>query len=183
MSITLHYALDGPLTVRVPDMGLTEREWAEAAYAATNAPFTNRYDVPGALEVAAGLERAGALSGPLAPLGVGDRVEAGGRVLTCVAVDAREGMADGWGLGVPSFTEPRPVDVPTGPRLRVSAELPPPEMLAYVEDARDRLWTGKGAGVWQCLTDPAGRTMPMMWGRVWEEHGPLTPLVPVVITP
>lgn len=179
LSLTLDYALGGAVTLRVPDMGLTAREWAEAAYAATNAPFTNRYAVLGALEVAAALERAGLLSGPVRPLGVSDRVEVCGRTLTCIAVDDR--AVDGWGLGVPTFTEPRPVEVPRGPRLRVSAELPPPEMIAYAEDSRDRLWTGRGAGQWRCLTDPAGRTMPMMWGRVWEEYGPLTPLVPVQV--
>jgi hypothetical protein len=181
LSLKLRYAEAAALELAVPDMGLTEREWAQAAFVATGAPFSNRYGVPGALEVAVALESAGALAGPVRPVGDGDRVEVGGKVLRCIAVD--EHRVDAWGLGVPTFTEPQPVPVPRGPVMRVSGACPPPEAVAYCEDARDRLWTGKGGGEWRCLTDPAGRTAPLLWAGVWREHGPLTPLVQAVITP
>jgi hypothetical protein len=39
-------------------------------------------------------------------------------------------------------------------RLAVSERDAPPDEVAYVEDARDLLWTGKGLGNWQCLHAP-----------------------------
>ena len=178
MNLILRFAMRRPVQLSVPDMGLTPREWAEAVFTATNVPPTSRYGVPGALEVAAALERVGIEPGPSGGrFGVSDRLEVGGQTLTCVAVDNRG--VDAWGLGTATFTEPQPLPSPLGPPMHVSAATPPPDAVAYVEDERDRLWTGRGAGEWRCLTDPAGRTAPLMWAGVWREHGPLTPLVPV----
>lgn len=167
-----------PVEIAVPDMGLSAREWAQAVFAATNIPFTTQYGVPGALEVAAALQRAGEPTSDSARrFGVGDRLEVSGQHLTCIAVDDRG--VDAWGVGVPTFTDPEPVPAPPGPAMHVSKIAPPPVSVAYVEDARDRLWTGRGAGEWRCLTDAVGRTWPGLWASVWENYGPLTPLVPV----
>jgi hypothetical protein len=176
-SLTIRYNSTGTtLPLTVPDMGLSPREWAHAVFTATNVPPTNRYGVPGALEVAAAYAREAQLA-QLAhpPFGPGDVVHVGGYAVQCVAVDRR---ADAWGVGVPTFADPVELGAPDGPLMDVGMHLPPPDAIAYVEDNRDRLWTGKGAGEWRCLTDPAGRTAAGLWPVVWREHGPLVPLVP-----
>ncbi len=84
-------------------------------------------------------------------------------------------------MAAATFSPGVPVPVPVGPCLYVSVRTPPPDGIAYAEDSRDRLWTGRGYGEWRCLTDPAGRTAAGGWERIWVEHGPLTPLVPVTL--
>jgi hypothetical protein len=66
------------------------------------------------------------------------------------------------------------------PRLRLSEQVAPPDAVAYVEDAQDRLWTGRGLGTWRCVhSDPQGVTGgPQSWAQAWRDHGPLVPLVP-----
>lgn len=176
LKLTIHYAHQPSVSVRVPDMGLTFREWALAAYTATNAPGAASYgDVAGAAEVDHAL-RAGRHSRYWRRgLGPGDSVEILRKRMRCIAVDTPAGRP----LGVPTFTEPVAEETLPGPLMHVCADDAPPDSVAYVEDERDRLWTGRGHGEWRCLTDPAGRTSPRQWASVWREHGPLTPLVPV----
>lgn len=162
------------LVLRVPEMGLTPREWAAAVFAATHIPHTTRYGVPGAQEVAHAMSRLPRER--VLRMAAGDRVTVDGRVVQCLAV---EGDADAWGVRTAVFSDPEVEPLPAGPRMYVDAEAAPPEAVAYCEDERDRLWTGRGAGTWRCLTDPAGRTAPGQWASVWREYGPLVPLVPV----
>lgn len=154
------------VTVRVPDMGLTSHEWATAVFAATHSPMGVRFHAPGSREVASALWQ---LETPTEALGVGDGVSVHGHIVWMVRVDG----------DTPTFTAAEPLPAPPGPAMYVSADVAPPEAVAYVEDNRDRLWTGRGLGEWRCLTDPVGRTVPLMWAGVWRDHGPLTPLVPV----
>lgn len=182
MLLTIRYAEYSPIRITVPDMGLDPREWAMAAFAATRIPLTNQYGVPGALEVAAALADMHTREhGRVVPaLSEGDRVVAGDQVVTLLAINHTG--TDAWSLPEPSFSPPAPVaPPPAGPVMYVSAQQPPPDVVAYAEDARDRLWTGKGAGMWRCLTDPAGRTEAGMWSVVWVEYGPMVPLVPVQV--
>lgn len=175
IKLTIVYDNQPSVSVRVPDMGLTPRHWAEAVFQATNAPDAYQYGTPGAREVDRAL-RAGRQSRfwrrGLTP---GDSVEVLGKRVRCVDVQGRGSGAS----PIPTFAEAELVQVPLGPAMYVSADAPPPDAVAYVEDARDRLWTGRGHGEWVCLTDPAGRAAPGLWGSVWREHGPLVPLVPV----
>lgn len=182
MLLTIRYAEYSPIRITVPDMGLDPREWAMAVFAAARVPLTNQYGVPGALEVAAALAdmHTRDLGRVVPALCEGDRVEAAGQVVRLLAVDHTG--TDAWSLPVPTFAPAEPVaPAPAGPVMYVSAQQPPPDVVAYAEDARDRLWTGKGAGMWRCLTDPAGRTDAGPWAMVWREHGPLVPLVAVQV--
>lgn len=164
-----------PLSVTVPDMGLTRTEWAEAAYAVLLTSVAGSSAAPGAAEFDHALRSDSIALAAARPMRPGDRVMLQGRQLTLLSVSGVGQHA----TNVPAFSAPAPLPVPTGPMMHVDAHTAPPEALAYVEDARDRLWTGRGYGEWRCLTDPAGRTSPAPWASVWREHGPLTPLVPV----
>lgn len=175
IKLTILYAHSPSVSVRVPDMGLTLAEWGQAVFLATHIPTAHNYRTPGAREVDRAL-RAGRHSGDFArPLKEGDGVLVSGSMVRCIAVDYVGGVA--------RFSGPEPMPAPMGPMMHVSAETAPPDAVAYVEDRRDRLWTGRGLGTWRCLTDPAGRTAAGSWARVWVEHGPLVPLVPVDVLP
>jgi hypothetical protein len=176
--LNVRYTDRPTLILAVPDMGLSPGEWARAVFTATHVPSTLNYGIPGALEVAAAIANtyADTTTPAVRPLAPGDVIEGAGRSVTCLTVTKR---GDGWGVGDAAFSDPDVIDPPVGPRLHVGPLQPPPDAIAYAEDIRDRLWTGKGFGPWRCLTDPAGRTSPGMWAAVWREHGPLTPLVPV----
>lgn len=176
MLIKLHidYQHQPPVTVRVPDMGLTLHEWALAVHQATNAPGADRYAAAGAAEVDRALQAGNHSRYWRRGTGPGDAIEILGQRVRWRAVDG-EGAAS-----LPRFTDPAPAaGLPLGPAMHVSVDTPPPDAVAYVEDERDRLWTGRGHGEWRCLTDPAGRTASGQWATVWREYGPLTPLVPV----
>jgi hypothetical protein len=181
LTLTLAYGNGARVRLLVPDIGLTPREWAAAAYAATNQPATTRYGVDGAADVARAIWRDHATEAACRALGVGDAVHVLGTAVTCLAVS--DEPRDAWCVATPTFDGGAAVPAPAGPGLHVSADTPPPESVAYAEDARDRRWTGKGYGVWRCLTDLAGRTRPAAWGSVWRDHGPLVPLVPVTVLP
>jgi hypothetical protein len=173
--IVISRATGDAVALVVPDLtGLTPDEVARAVYAASLGPHWRSImsavigtaSIPGASAVLDRWTRY--LAGrPHLPLNLGDRVHAAGAVLELTSDTVRHG---------PLFTvveSMRPADHP----MPLSAVVPPPDEVAYVEDDRDRLWTGKGAGTWRCLTDAAGRTVPQSWSKVWADHGPLTPLV------
>lgn len=158
------------VTIPVPDMGLTGTEWGVAVYEASRSPHATRHTAPGAGEVATAISTDYRLSARVWPLRVGGMVVIDGTVVRLVRVD--EG-------GVPTFGGPEADPAPRGPLMEVSATVPPPDQVAYAEDERDRLWTGRGAGTWRCLTDAAGATEPGGWEATWMRYGPLVPLVPV----
>lgn len=164
-----------PLSVIVPDMGLTRTEWAEAAYAVLLTSVAGSSTVPGAAEFDRALRSDPAALAAARPMQSGDWVMLQGRQLTLLSVSGVGQHA----TNVPAFSAPAPLPVPSGPMMHVDADTAPPEALAYVEDVLDRLWTGRGYGEWRCLTDMSGRTSPAAWASVWREYGPLVPLVPV----
>lgn len=182
MHIVLTYrgAPGGALTLDVPELrGMTGPQVADAAYAVTHTPPCNDYGLSGATAIGAAYFRRPPGRQILAPLQVGDLVHAAGMVLRLVA--EKTGETNVWGRHSPVFATIEGTG-PAGEPLHVSSRVAPPDEIAYAEDARDRLWTGKGAGVWSCLTDPAGRTAPVSWRKVWLDHGPLRPLAPVPVS-
>lgn len=179
MHLVLTYRATGALTLNVPALtGMDPAEIAEAAYVVSHTPPTNHYGKPGAADIAAAYFARPSSAARLSPLTLGDLVHAAGSVLELVG--EHEGPADAWGRMAPEFAV---VEQYGAPRLVVAAKVPPPDHVAYAEDNRDRLWTGKGAGVWRCLTDAPRRTVPQSWQTVWEMHGPLVPLLPVGTSP
>lgn len=177
MRIVLTYR-SGALSLNVPALdGLTAAEVAEAAYVVTHVPPTHDYGVTGASAIASAYFAQPNCGQALAPLVVGDTVHAAGGVLELVAETG--GTPDGWGRQEPVFQVAE--GYPAGYVLRLSETVPPPDQIAYAEDSRDRLWTGRGADVWTCLTDSAGRTRPVLWRTLWEDHGPMVPLAPVAV--
>ncbi len=173
MNIVLNYRrTGGAIAVDVPALTpvvATALEIAQSAYSFTRQPPPGRCGNDAARLIADAYyqdQRAGAH--PLLPLAVGDRVHAAGAVLELAA------ELPG---GEPVF---RAVERCAAHAVAVSGQLPPPVQIAYAEDSRDRLWTGKGAGIWTCLTDTARRTAPVSWWKLWEDHGPMVPLVPAV---
>lgn len=177
MRIVLTYR-SGSLSLTVPALdGLTAAEVAEAAYVVTHIPPTHHYGVRGAAEIAAAYFARPGGGQVLAPLAVGDTVHAAGAVLELVAETG--GTPDAWGRQDPVFHVAE--GYPGGYTMRVDGTTPPPDQIAYAEDSRDRLWTGRGAGVWRCLTDSAGSTRPVLWRTLWDDEGPMVPLVPTAV--
>lgn len=177
MRIVLTYR-SGSLSLNVPALdGLTAAEVAEAAYVVTHVPPTHDYGVPGAAAIAGAYFAQPTPGQALAPLVVGDTVHAAGGVLELVAETG--GTPDAWGRQEPVFQVAE--GYPAGYVLRLGETVAPPDQIAYAEDSRDRLWTGKGAGVWTCLTDSGGRTRPVLWRTLWADEGPMTPLAPVAV--
>jgi hypothetical protein len=179
MHVVLTYRATGALTLNVPALtGMDPAEVAVAAYVVSHTPPTNHYGTPGAAAIAAAYFARPSSGSRLSPMTVGDLVHAGGVVAELTG--ERDGPQDAWGRMTPEFTI---VEDHRPQTLTLAAAVPPPDLVAYVEDNRDRLWTGKGAGVWRCLTDPPRRTVPQNWATVWELHGPLVPLLPVGESP
>lgn len=186
MHIVLSYRSTGnALALDVPALdGMTAEQVAAAAYAVTTRAFvqlpsTGRVG-PAARHISAAYytgQRAGGVS--MVPMHVGDRVHAAGAVLQLAT--ERTGEPDAWGHYTPTF---RTLETFTGcgSGMALSGRVAPPDQIAYAEDCRDRLWTGRGAGIWTCLRDPAGRTAPVSWWKAWEQYGPLVPLVPATVT-
>lgn len=177
MRIVLTYR-SGSLSLDVPALdGYTAAEVAEAAYVVTHVPPTHHYGAAGASEIAAAYFARPSGGQCLAPLAVGDTVHAAGAVLELVGETG--GTPDAWGRQDPVF---RTIEgYPGGYAVRVDKSTPPPDQIAYAEDSRDRLWTGKGAGMWRCLTDAAGSTRPVSWWTLWEDEGPMIPLAPAAV--
>ena len=179
MHLVLTYRATGALTLNVPALtGMDPAAVAQAAYVVSHTPPTNHYGMAGASAIAAVYFARPSTGSRLSPLTLGDLVHAGGAVLELVG--EHDGPPDAWGRMTPEFAV---VEDHRTPPLTVAAAVPPPDHVAYVEDNRDRLWTGRGAGVWRCLTDPPRRTVPQSWQTVWELHGPLVPLLPVGTAP
>lgn len=65
----------------------------------------------------------------------------------------------------------------TAKQLIVDVDNPPPDHVAYCEDAYDRLWTGRGHGLWTCLH--GGSRSGKSWSSLWKACGPMTPLGPI----
>lgn len=67
--------------------------------------------------------------------------------------------------------------------MDVDANTPPPDWVAYSEDASDRLWT-RTAGQWRRVEAPSLRdARARSWSELWSAEGPITPLVPAHIPP
>lgn len=181
MIIVLTYrSPGGSLTLDVPRLrGLTPEQVATGAYVATHTPPADRYAVPAAGDIAAAYFAAPPGRQTLAPLAVGDLVHAGGAVLELAHEVA--GETNVWGSHDPVW-KVREAHGGAGSVMHVTSTVVPPDEIAYAEDSRDRLWTGRGGGIWRCLTDPAGRTVPVSWRQAWMDHGPLRPLLPVTVS-
>jgi hypothetical protein len=155
----------------IPDNGLTIWEWAHAVHAyAAGEPVTGD-DQPGVEEIRAAFHAFSELAHPLPPLRPGDVVEVDGRRVTV------ESVTPG-GRPPVVFTQPYSADMIDRPECMVAGNVPPPDGIAYVEDQRDRLWTGRGFGQWRCVTGGITGTYSPSWQQLWRDHGPLTPLVP-----
>lgn len=176
MHVVLSYrSTNGALALSVPALdSLTALEVAHAAYAVTHLPPSVSYPVAGAREIAVAYFARPSGAQALAPLSTGDVVHAGGAVLR-VADERRLPGIDVRPRHAPVFEI---IEAgAAGPVMYVTASVAPPEGVRYALDRRGRMWTGSGAGVWTCLTDPAGRTHAMAWRSVFLDYGPLQPLV------
>lgn len=165
LSVDFGYGGREPVTVTltVPDLGLSPQQWAQAVYVATNVASTLHYGQPGAEVIATALA---ALPGR----GRHQRLQVGDTVhvvtasnVTLSALSAEP--VDAWGLPTAMF--------------RHDPYQPPPTV--YATDARDRVWTGRGAdGLWRCLGYAGREPTRLPWEQLEDLHGPMTPLVPVV---